>query len=291
MTALINEDVKGQLNEILLAKYLGQNERYPAGSCREILTTFPDTESGYFWLVNPVGRVFQAYCDMNLTCGPFNNITGWMRVANIDLDDITQECPEGNFRLVTGSNRYCVRTTNLGFGCESSTFSVEGIPYTEVCGRASGIQVGTVDGFLEQNPDSNPGCRIDTVYADGISLTYGNFQNHLWTFAASISEVFTTCPCSDGSVNLTPSFVGSDYFCESGATTGDVENVAYPNDVLWDGQLCRNVEAGCCTGDFNPPWFYRILEESPSSDIEMRICLDQGGDKDVGLKALELYVQ
>ena len=291
MAAVINEDVKARLNVVLHAKYLGQNERYPAGSCREILTAFPDTESGNYWLINPDGRVFQAYCEMNLTCGPFNNITGWRRIANIDLDNLTQECPEGNFRLVPGSNRYCVRTTNFGSGCEASTFSVEGIPYTEVCGRASGIQVGRVNGFLEPNPDNNTETRIDTVYTDGISLTYGNFQNHLWTFAATMSEITTTCPCSDGSAHNTPSFVGSDYFCESGSTTAEVDHVAYPNDLLWDGEQCRNVEEDCCTGDFRPPWFYRILEGSQLSDIEMRICLDEGGDEDVGLRALELYVQ
>lgn len=287
VTSLINAEVKAELNDILQAKYLGQNERYPARSCREILDAYPDTESGNFWLRNTNGRVFQAYCNMDIGCGPDNNITGWMRVANLDLTDPTQQCPQGNFRLVTGTSRYCIRS-NFGFGCDSSLFTVNQIPYTQVCGRATGIQIGTVDGFLDQNPMRS----IETVYIDGISLTYGsNPRNHIWSFAASTSEVFTTCPCSNGSTNLSPAFVGLDYFCEASATTSTVGNAVFPNDPLWDGELCRSKETPCCTGDFTPPWFYRRLENSETADIEMRLCIDQGGDEDVGLQALQLYVQ
>lgn len=285
ITDLIDREVKQELIDILRAKYLGQTERYPATSCKEILDAFPYTESGSFWLRNPAGRVFQAYCNMNISCGPNGNITGWMRVANFDLTDPTQVCPQGDFRLETGTSRYCVRSINT-FGCESSLFTVNQIPYTQVCGRANGIQIGTVDGFLV------PLRGIETVYLDGISLTYGsNPRNHIWSFAASISEVFTTCPCSTGSSNSLPSFVGMDYSCESGASTSTVGNTVFASDVLWDGELCRSVEAPCCTGNFSPPWFYRILDSGQTSDIEMRLCIDQGGDEDVGLQALELYVQ
>lgn len=236
--------------------------------------------------MDPAGRVFQAYCNMNLTCGPHNNITGWRRVANVNLTDPDQVCPPGNFRLVTGPNRYCIRNVN-NFGCDSTIFSVEEIPYTQVCGRATGVQIGTVDGFLDPDPMRS----IETVYTDGISLTYGSPRTHIWTFAAAISEIFTTCPCSTGSVNNSPSYVGMDYFCESAATSGSVGNSVFPNDDLWDGEMCRSVEVPCCSGNFNPPWFYRDLGSSLTADIEMRLCIDQGGDEDVGLKALELYVQ
>lgn len=287
VTNLINTEVKSQLNDLLQAKYLGQHERYPATSCREILEAFPDTDSGEFWLRTPSGRVFQAYCNMEVACGPYNNITGWMRVADIDLTDATQQCPQGNFRLVTGTSRYCVRNSNV-FGCDSTVFTTNLIPYTEVCGRATGIQIGTVDGFLDENPTRS----IETVYTDGISLTYGSSpRNHIWSFAASLSEVFPTCPCSNGSVNSAPSFVGTNYFCEAGATTNTVGNSVFPNDVLWDGELCRSVESPCCRGDFTPPWFYRILDNSQTADIEMRMCIDEGGDEDIGLQALEIYVQ
>ena len=275
------------MNDILQAKYLGQNERYPASSCREILDAFPDTESGTYWLRNSAGQVVQVYCNMDLTCGPYNNITGWMRVADFDVTDLTQDCPPGNFALVMGTSRYCTRS-NTGFGCDSSVFAAYQIPYTQVCGRATGVQIGTVDGFLDENPTRS----IDTVYTDGVSITYGsNPRNHIWTFAASLSEVFLNCPCSNGSERSSPDFVDMDYFCESGASTSTVGNSVFPNDLLWDGELCRSLESTCCSEDFNPPWFYRNLESSQTADIEMRLCIDQGGDEDVGLQALELYVQ
>lgn len=286
VTDLINTEVKGELNEILHAKYLGQNERYPATSCKEILDAFPNTESGEFWLINPTGRVLLVYCNMDVRCGPHNNITGWMRVADIDMTDLTQQCPQGNFRLETGTSRYCIRS-NFGFGCDSSVFTVNQIPYTQICGRATGIQIGTVDGFL----DPNPTFSIETVYTDGISLTYGSTRNHIWSFAASTSEVVPNCPCSTGSARSSSSFVGMNYFCESGASTATVGNSVFASDVLWDGELCRNVESPCCTGNFSPPWFYRVLDSSQAIDIEMRMCIDQGGDEDVGLQALEIYVQ
>lgn len=229
---------------------------------------------------------------MDLTCGPFNNITGWMRVADVDLSDPEQDCPQGNFHIeATGTDRYCVRDNNV-FGCDSSIFEVNQVPYSLVCGRATGIQIGSVDGFL----DANPMRSIDTVYTDGLSLTSGfNPRTHIWTFAASLSEIFLNCPCSmeDGipSNRSSPEFVGDDYFCESGAITDTVGNSAFVDDNLWDGEMCRGFEMSCCAGNFNPPWFYRDLGERQTSDIEMRLCIDQGTDEDVGLKALEIYVQ
>ena len=212
-------------------------------------------------------------------------------MANINMSNPEQDCPEGNFNLEqSGSSRYCVRNENR-FGCDSSIISVHQFPYTQVCGRTTGVQIGTVDAFLDQNPTER---ELDSVYVDGVSLTYGFPREHIWTFAASISEVFLTCPCSvDGDIrtnNTTPDYVKDDYFCESGAATSTVGNSAFPEDILWDGEMCRGFETPCCSGNFNPPWFYRDLGGEQTSDIEMRLCIDQGTDEDVGLKALELYV-
>ena len=284
VTGLINNEIKGRLNRILNAKYLGQAQRYPASSCREILESFPDSESGFYWLNNTNGVVFQAYCNMELTCGP--NITGWMRVVDLDVTDIHQTCPMGNFRLVTGPNRHCVRAINNP-GCDGTTFTARQVSYTQICGRATAYQIGDVGAFHAQNPTDT----IDESYVDGISLTYGSPRNHIWTFVAARSEMQTACPCSTGSTNNSPSYVGDNYFCESAATSTTVGNTVFPRDDLWDGELCRSLETPCCEGNFNPPWFYRDLENSQSLDIEMRLCVNEGGDEDVGLQNIELYVQ
>ena len=105
-----------------------------------------------------------------------------------------------------------------------------------------GYQIGHPESILFSS-----GRSINTNYVDGISVTQGAPRQHVWTFAAGIEDQqrgFTgTCPCVTGSTvgSRIPSFVGQNYFCESGLTqylpgTG---GVFYPNgDPLWDGQGC-----------------------------------------------------
>ena len=48
------------------------------------------------------------------------------------------------------------------------------------------------------------------------------------------------CPCNTGNtVTTVPSFVGSNYHCESGIASGDWSSVLYANVTLWDD---NNVE-------------------------------------------------
>ena len=54
------------------------------------------------------------------------------------------------------------------------------------------------------------------------------------------------CPCNtECTETLIPSFVGNDYYCESG-TSGGWNLVLYPDDLLWDGQQCGGLEGPCC---------------------------------------------
>ena len=84
-----------------------------------------------------------------------------------------------------------------------------------------GYQVGSTSafwGFLIS------GRNIDSTYVEGVSLTHGTIgaRQHIWTFAAGIEESGTLyaveqCPCdTTSSTVVSPSFVGRDYFCESG---------------------------------------------------------------------------
>ena len=80
-------------------------------------------------------------------------------------------------------------------------FPVEGIQYSEVCGRIIGYQKGQPGAFLLDN--LNQPQTIDSSYVDGISLTYGSPHQHIWTFANALDEyshgVFYNqkCPCSN----------------------------------------------------------------------------------------------
>ena len=109
---------------------------------------------------------------------------------------------------------------------------------------------------------------IDSFYVDGISLIRGGAgrRQHIWTFAAGLTEVNNTnqlsekCPCDIyRNYDHVPAFVGNDYFCESGlhsAWNYPSTVVFYLNDVLWDGQNCTSTST-CCQLN-NPPWLQRI---------------------------------
>ena len=64
---------------------------------------------------------------------------------------------------------------------------------------------------------------INKAYLDGVSITRGSPRKHIWSFASGLTEQQTdqyVCPCNVGATSLshTPSFVGNDYYCESGCT-------------------------------------------------------------------------
>ena len=92
-------------------------------------------------------------------------------------------------------------------------------------------------------------------------MTYGSPRQHIWSFAGGFDEghsnyLSATCSCITGSTNgnCIPSFVGQNYFCESGITRYSSGFAFWPTgDPLWDGQGCGPTST-CCT--FNsPPWF------------------------------------
>jgi len=178
---------------------------------------------------------------------------------------------------------------HLDYQYTSSTFNTGGIPYDQVCGRIIGYQFGSTDAFHHLNMD------IDTVYVDGVSITHGLPRQHIWSFAAGRAEITAVefdsiCPCSLNSTNTVPTFVGNNYFCDTGNITYNGQNILYLDDPLWDGQNCR---AGTTCCQFNtPPWFTRDLLSSTSDDIELRLCYTNDNiHEDIALELIELYVQ
>lgn len=280
----IEAEVTPRLNSILRLKYLGQNSRFPAESCLEILQEYPESLSGEYWVENSAGNVVSVYCDMTLECG--NNVTGWTRVANVNMSDPNQQCPGTEFVLRESPVRVCERSVE--YSCNSASIEVQSITYSRVCGRVIGYQIGTGDG-IKRNGSPNSG--INDPYLDGVSLTYDSPRQHIWSFAGYTSEVFLDgCPCYDGLTLTPPSFVGDDLFCESGAHDGNVPpDILFADDPLWDGMDCRGHEAPCCNG---PPWFYKELPAATSANIELRLCSDQErADEEVSFQIVELYVQ
>ena len=120
---------------------------------------------------------------------------------------------------------------------------------------------------------------------------------HIWTYATGVAlsvtiEYQTTlCPCNSGSIAQVPSYVGSDYYCETGNNAADpAHNSFYSNDPLWDGQQCDGVEAPCCTHP-NIPWFTKTLGETTTEDIQLRLCADEPlGNEETLIQSITLYV-
>jgi hypothetical protein len=223
----------------------------------------------------------------------------WYQVAYLNMNsDSTQECPS-NWNQTYTPVRACGRPTSTdpGVRCLGEYFSTRGVQYYgKVCGRVIGYQEGSADTFVRiQNQQPT----IDEAYVDGVSVTHGMPRTHIWTFAAGASEGtvanFTTnCPCTNtwAAVNAAPapSFVGDNYFCESGNSGGGSPGeIVYADDPLWDGKQC---EGECCSDGKSPPWFSVALPNPTSDDIEVRICGDEDTDnEDTLIQLLEIFIQ
>ena len=278
--------------------YLGVNESNPAISCAEIFKKKLSTPSGYYWLRSDNGSAVRVFCDMTLTCKGVGG--GWMQVAKLNMTNSSHQCPPGT-RLRTylpERLRVCGRIRNAP-GCTSSVFNVHGIRYSHVCGRIIGYQFVSPDAFGAYSPNDRDSSSIDGNYVDGISLTHGrNPREHIWTFAGGLSETgsapYLNCPCTNSSqaefATPPPSFVGNDYFCDTGSTNQWESYRFYLDNPLWDGAGC-GPDNTCCSLN-NPPWFLKQLPSTTTDDIEMRMCFDQEFfDEDVPIEIIELYVQ
>ena len=102
------------LHQILLGQ-----EFNPAPSCKDLYETH-DASSDYYW-IGEVGSTVRVYCNMSLTCGDVTG--GWMRVANIDMTNTSQNCPSG-LTLISSPKRVCDIPSN---GCVSTEFDVHGV--------------------------------------------------------------------------------------------------------------------------------------------------------------------
>ena len=224
---------------------------------------------------------------------------GWRRVVLLDLTNTSHVCPPG-LKFTPYSRRTCGRAHSGRCNCSSTTFSVGGSQYRRVCGRALAYRWGQNTAFYGYH---RRGQDIDGYYVDGLSLTHGapGSRQHIWTFASGLftgcrSSIHPDCrcPCNNGYTYRSPSFVGSDYFCESTRTECNWHEVdrfrLYPDATLWDGQVCEG--GGTCCQLHNPPWFTKNLAIPTSDSIELRLCmLERSSVADVALELLELYVQ
>ena len=203
----------------------------------------------------------------------------------------SDQCPFG-LRMVTNNStgqKACGRTVSRG--CTAVEFPVD-TSYTHVCGYAKGYQFGAPQAFY-YSPDRSS----SELYADGISITYGNSYNHLWTYVVGPGETLHNnlhharqrCPRDRSNPNdrsYVPSFVGEHFYCETGFVT-DWKNRVVWEDPLWDGRGCISSSSHSCE---RYGWFHRQINTT-SDNITVRWCSAEGNrHEDVYTEVLEIWV-
>ena len=153
----------------------GTTPSYPAASCWEIKNLNPSAPSGQYWLRGTDGSSFRMYCDMDRSCGGVAG--GWMRVADIDMTDSNNTCPEG-LQLLMSPKRLCAKNMDGG-GCSSAVFNLNGIRYTNVCGKIIGYQQRSPDGLSRYNVLSQLMTTTWMVLASHMDVNPGNTFGHL----------------------------------------------------------------------------------------------------------------
>ena len=265
---------------------------YTGSSCEDIYKNNPKTvdKSGYYrindsqWTYCNMKATAIANGDFITTCAGVGG--GWRRIANINIS-AGDDCP-GQWRKARQSGvSFCRRARDDYWNaCSSASFSTNGISYQRVCGRARGYQKGDTAAFY----GSLFSRAIDRAYVSGLSITYSsNPRQHIWTFASGRGDRydnFYNCPCSINGGYDPPSYVGSNYYCESGSTYQGDYDTYYFNDTLWDGVGCVD---NCCNNT-TQPWFYRQLNQTTQDNIEARICAFNSFESTL-IDQLELYIQ
>uniref|UniRef100_A0A1X7URE2 GON domain-containing protein n=1 Tax=Amphimedon queenslandica TaxID=400682 RepID=A0A1X7URE2_AMPQE len=241
-------------------------------SCAEIKRNISGSVSGNYQLYID-NKSVTVYCHMGALCGIDG---GWTRLGNLDMTQPSSTCPSSLQLITQSKTRFCTKNKA---GCQSIPIPSQGLKYSQVCGRVRGYQRYTVDGFI-----NNRG--IDAVYVDGVSITRGSPRKHVWSLCAS--QASQGCPCGN-SRKPTASFIGRDYYCESGFPGGG-QNTFGVADPLWDGKNCPSNESKCCAYPLLP-WFLKKIGSTTTDNIEMRVCTDEGpGNENVGIDQYDIYV-
>ncbi|XP_019858715.1 PREDICTED: uncharacterized protein LOC109586937 [Amphimedon queenslandica] len=250
-------------------------------TCLDVYNAQPNSPSGYYHINSE-----NVYCNMDNLCGQGG---GWTRLAYLNMEDGAVNCPTGFKYYQTGGVRACGRQSNQ-IGCTGTSFTPTHLSYSKVCGKVIGYQYGSTEGVLGSNGN------INSHYLDGISITYGSPRNHIWTLISGLRQNnidggFYNCPCSQGSVQTVPGFIGDNYYCESGNPHFGIFNQLFTDDPLWDGEGCSTLETNCCTNK-TLPWFYRDFGNVSITDpIELRICGNQNDLEDSPVGLYEIYVK
>ena len=257
-------------------------------SCLGVKERCPQCKSGVYEIGTHPKNVTFVYCALENST--YCNVTGpWVKLASWNISESGSSCPNGLQLFVNGTVSACGIQEGTSGG-HSLPFLSSPVQYTQVCGRMMGYQKGSTDAF-----QGSEGPSIDGPYVDGVSITRGLPRQHIWTYAIGVREnlfqpYVYQCPCLSNSTHSPPSFVGSDYFCESGCPAYHDSTTFYAADPLWDGEGCGFLEAECCAAP-GLPWFHKVLDTPTTDHIETRLCSDEGtANENVLISSYDIYV-
>ena len=188
-----------------------------------------------------------------------------MRVTDLNMTGISQQCPSGLMELNDSPNIRTYVRNEASAGCSSVELSTVNIHHTRVCGRITGYQYDSLDGF--NNND------INSAYVDGV-----------WKPKTAHQELNLSLHKTVNVLMPRRLLAMHDFLCDSGSSHGlhYIIHLAYYYSPLWDG-------TGCST---TSPYFVKTLAQSTTDDIEMRLCRDElSSDEDVAIEVVEIYVQ
>ena len=213
-----------------------------------------------------------------------------MRIGYFYTGRHLAECPPSLERFAYNKRWYCRRSVDGG--CSSVYFDSLGKEIKEVCGMIEAYQYASPDAF-----QASSSYTIDGLYIDGISITQGSPRQHIWSYVVGVYEnggcVECRCPCSSGGSGTAspPSFVGGDYYCDTGNPNSNYEGIVYP-DRLWDSSGVSCVSGSTCCDNPDQPWFRKKLITPSTDNIEVRWCADQPrSDEATPTRQVELYIQ
>ena len=290
---VIDEVNTGLAKRLEREQKLGLSYDYPAEGCDEIARSNPRSSNGWYWIRdsedNSTKKVYCYPCG-HPTCGE----GVWMRIGYFDMRGNLAECPKPLERFAIKRVLFCKRTARP---CTSVHFSTLQKRYSSVCGKVEAYQFGSMDSFSPSTATKTP----DDFYVEGISVTHGNSpRHHIWTYAVGLNAnpasgffLHNQCPCTvAGSSRTRPSFLGNDFYCDSGNPSRNSFTNKLYGACLWDNSGFSCPAGSTCCDNPDQPWFKKKLSQPANEDVELRWCGNEPTTHEAtATTRVELYVR